>query len=227
MRKTEWELQGGLKFKIETPETIEEYNTLAGTRPMDANSTGIAVLDDAIDNTMYRGPFADVRYALAERIEKEYSDVPREKKDHPQGKKDANGNVIKVYDESEGKYIARVAATKNVTIASFQPLLDEIMATNDSLPVDDKNKIKLDPSQRERRGPSASEPGKTDVETAKALIAQGQKKLRISLSKIEEISGSKIELVPNSDPEAEAKNLRIVAFAVKAYRTNPLGGLKA
>ena len=46
MKTTEWELQGGLKFKLETPTTVEEYNALAGTRTPDTNTTGIAVLDD-------------------------------------------------------------------------------------------------------------------------------------------------------------------------------------
>ena len=228
MKTTEWELQGGLKFKLETPTTVEEYNALAGTRTPDTNTTGIAVLDDAIDNTMYRGPFADVRYQFAKKLEAEFgADCPRNKKDHPQGKKDEKGAVIKVDDESEGKYIARVAAFKNVTIASFQPLLDEIMTANEKLPTDSKDKIKLDPSQRERRGPSSTEPGKGDIETANALLAQGHKKLLISLSKIEAATGTKVELVGKDEPDAEAKNLRAIAFAVKAYRSSLANALKA
>jgi len=218
MKLTTWELQGGLKFALETPTTVEEYNGLAGTRPADENSTGIPVLDDAINNTMYRGPFADVRFALAKALEVEYTDPPRGRKDHPQGKKDENGAVIQVFDESEGKYIARVAATKGVAITSFQNLLDKIMADNAALPTDSKDKIKLDPSQRERRGPSSTEPGKLDTETATALIAQGNKKLRISLSKIvEKVPTVDVTLVGSDDPDAAAKNLRTVALAVKAY----------
>ena len=186
MKNTTWELQGGLTFQLPTPETIDEYNSLAGVRPADPNETGIAVLDDAIENTMYRGPFADIRKAVALAVEKEYSDIPRNRKPHPNAEKAAKNETV--FNESEGKYIARVAAEKGVDISSFQPVLDKIVADNAALPDTDKNKIKLDPSTHERRGPSSTEPGKLDIETAKALIAQGNKKLKISLSKLKDVA---------------------------------------
>ena len=141
MKNTTWELQGGLTFQLPTPETIDEYNSLAGVRPADPNETGIAVLDDAIENTMYRGPFADIRKAVALAVEKEYSDIPRNRKPHPNAEKAAKNETV--FNESEGKYIARVAAEKGVDISSFQPVLDKIVADNAALPNTDKNKIKL------------------------------------------------------------------------------------
>ena len=217
MKLTNWELQGGLKFAIETPESVNDYNQLAGTRPADANSTGVAVLDDAIDNTMYRGPFADVRYALAIRLEAEYPDVPRNRKDKPGAKPDVEGKIEQVFDESEGKYISRVAAVKGVAVTTFQSILDDIMSKNTALPADSKDKIKFDPSQRERRGPSSTEPGKGDIETAKALLGASAKKLRVAITRLAQAIGTPVELVDSSVPDADAKNLRTVAMAVKAY----------
>jgi hypothetical protein len=217
MKETRWELQGGLKFRVTTPTTIDEYSALAGVLRMDENSTGVAVLDDAIENVMYRGAFAEIRRALAIKLAELNPDIPRETKNKPGAKPDTSGTIEQVFDESEGKYISRVAATKGVAVTTFQSILDEIMAVNSALPDDSNDKIKFDPSQRERKGPSSTEPGKLDLETAKALLAQGQKKLRVSLARITDITG-----VP-----VEAKNIRAVAFAVKAYRANPLAGLKA
>jgi hypothetical protein len=227
MKETSWELQGGLKFRVTTPTTVDEYSALAGVRRMDENSTGVAVLDDAIENVMYRGAFAEVRRALATKLAERNPNVPRQTKNKPGAKPGTDGTIEQVFDESEGKYIARIAATKGVDVATFQSILDEIMATNAALPDDSNDKIKFDPSQRERKGPSSTEPGKLDIETATALLVQGPKKLRISLARITEITGTPVELVDTSDPEHEAKNLRAVAFAVKAYRANPLAGLKA
>jgi hypothetical protein len=227
MKETSWELQGGLKFRVTTPTTIDEYSALAGVLRMDENSTGVAVLDDAIENVMYRGAFAEIRRALAIKLAELNPDIPRETKNKPGAKPDTSGTIEQVFDESEGKYISRVAATKGVAVTTFQSILDEIMAVNSALPDDSNDKIKFDPSQRERKGPSSTEPGKLDLETAKALLAQGQKKLRVSLARITDITGVPVELVDTSDPEHEAKNIRAVAFAVKAYRANPLAGLKA
>jgi len=63
-----------------------------------------------------------------------------------------------------------------------------------------------------------NEPGKDDLLTAQGLVEQTKENLKISLGKIESVTGQKVELVSDNEPEAAAKNLRIVALAVKAYK---------
>ncbi|MDE2105432.1 MAG: hypothetical protein KGL39_49855 [Patescibacteria group bacterium] len=226
MKQTKWELEGGYTFTLDTPESHDEYNRLAGVRPPDANSTGDAATDDAISNTMYRGPYADVRWLLANELQTRFGDeVPRKMKDHPNGKKNADGSIVQVPDESEGRYIAKVAAAK--TDATIQSVLDEVMAANLALPVGHDDKITFDPSQRVGKGPKSAGPTKEDFATADALIAQGPKKLRVSLGKIKALTDYEVVLVGDDDPDAANKNRLAVAMGCRAVRKNPLGVLKS
>ena len=182
----------GLNGKVQAPQTPEEFDSLA-------KRIG-ACLDEAVANVLYRGVLADFRGELCDKIEATHS-IKRLTKDHPEGKKDAAGNTIRVVDESENKYIARAAAELGQPVNVFQPLADEVCKD-----------LVFDPSQRERKA-GAGMPGKTDLETARTLIAQGPEKLAISLGKIGAVTGTTITLTGD-----EAAQVVQVALAIKAYR---------
>src|SRR5512138_2090245 len=99
MKREQFVLQGGLSFMFSVPSDVEEYNRLA----KDAN----AVLDDAIDNVMYRGPFARIREQIAQKVE-EVTSIARTTKPHPNKDRAAKGETV--YDESPGAYLSRAAA---------------------------------------------------------------------------------------------------------------------
>jgi len=155
MKNADFRLQGGLTFAFLVPETVEEYNNLAA----DAS----ACLDSAIDNVMYRGPFARLRERLAQRVEEQTS-IARARKPHPSPEQAKVG--VTVFDESPGGYISRAAAElgKDSAGDAFQSVFDEMLSANAALQDGDANKIVFDPSERVSRGPSATA-GKGDGES--------------------------------------------------------------
>lgn|SRR3990167_7485025 len=202
MKNADFRLQGGLTFAFLVPETVEEYNNLAA----DAS----ACLDSAIDNVMYRGPFARLRERLAQRVEEQTS-IARARKPHPSPEQAKVG--VTVFDESPGGYISRAAAElgKDSAGDAFQSVFDEMLSANAALQDGDANKIVFDPSERVSRGPSATA-GKGDVEAAKVILASGPK-LQQALTQLANTLGH--DVVLSGD---EATQLRQLAVAYKEYR---------
>lgn len=211
METKQWELQSGLIFNLDVPTTAEEFDSLPGGR------VGL-VVECAVDDVMYRGPFADVRDQLAEAIEIEYTNVARGTKPHPNKERAAKGETV--YAESPGKYIARAAAELNPNAADgeealiFQPLLDKIMADNAAKPDTDKTKIKFSVEKAARTG-TGGLVGKQDLETAGLMIAKGAEKLAKALVNLQSELSRPTAIVLPTEPEAQKKAL---ALLIKEYR---------
>ena len=196
MINKECELQSGLKFNIQVPESVTEFDALPGGR------VGLC-LECAIDDVLYRGPFADVRDALANALAVANPSIPRKTKPHPNAERAAKGDVVN--DESEGKYIARVAAELAVEETTFQSVLDQVMAANDALPTTDKAKFSFSVEKVARTG-SGGLVGKTDLADAAELIGQGPDKLAISLGRLASAMGIE-PIVLDADPATAVRQL--------------------
>jgi hypothetical protein len=195
----------GLKYKILVPETAEEYCTLA-KRKEGPDGFG-AVVEEAVDNVIYRGPNADFRALVSAELEKE--GYARQTKPHPDGKKDPAGNAITVYDETEVKHINRVAAENGKKVSDFQYLADRVNEMKDEQghPV-----LTFDPSQRERKTPVAAGPTKQDVANAQALIGAGREKFDKALARVSAITGK------TYDNNAAFADVNIAAAVFREYR---------
>jgi hypothetical protein len=163
----------GFELDCKVPETNEEYNGLAPKR-------NNAVLEDAINNTLYRGVFAEFRPALLEKLES------------VTGVKRINsGTEDDPVWESDGKFMKRLVAT----VATQRGMDPNAKATKDSLigewtPIAQAilDGIKFDPSTRE---PSTQAPGlaKRYLGWAKdAVKADGGSKLATILGKLLNVS---------------------------------------
>jgi hypothetical protein len=139
----------GFTLTKEVPGSVEEYNSLA---PKRVN----AVLEDAVANTLYRAVFAGFRADLADAIATDSGIARKTKK---VGEKE-------VFDESEGKYLARVQAELGLDddafAAKYQSTAQSIM-----------NSIAFDPSVRESTASTGPRIGKNDLKLANELIARG------------------------------------------------------
>ena len=223
MKSQEWELQSGLKFNLEVPETPTEFDGLPGGR------VGLCV-ECANDDVMYRGPFAVVRDLLAEAVAAEYTQVVRATKPHPNSARAKKGETV--FAESPGKYLARAAVEVNPQAGDgeealvFQPLLDKIMATSAELIAkrnegtkltDDEEKQVVEFSvEKAARTGSGGLVGKGDLNDAANLIAQGPEKLAISLGKLQAAMNLPEAIVLDAtDPELAKRQL---GLKLKEYR---------
>lgn len=190
MRKLEFE-SVSLKGYVQVPETAEEFDQLA-------KKAG-ACVDEAVNNVLYRGVLADFRSAVVAELERE-TGIQRKTKDHPEGKKytndqkDENGNIvakkgdpIQVLDETESKYIQRVAAEQGKQPSDYQYIADRVLTQKDDA---GNLLISFDPSQTERKAPSTG-PTKQDLNSAIALQQAGvadQNKLATALGRMSQLT---------------------------------------
>ena len=221
MQKTTKETREGLTVTVDVPTTYEEFDQLAKEQG--------ACLRGGIADTLYRSVFPTFHYFMAAALCVEFK-LTRPMVDNKDGKTykegDRKGQTIQVPEHSDPEFAKWVAARQGVAVPSFQPLANEVCglvgpATNvysTGFDLSDGEKlISFDPSKTERTIRS-TEPGKDDLLTAQGLLGQPKKNLKISLEKISTVTGQVIELVGEGDPDYVAKNLRIVALAVKAYK---------
>lgn len=158
----------GFELNYSVPATIEEYNSLAPKRDN-------PVLEDAVQNILYRNVFNKFRDALVTKLE-EISGVARIN----------SGSEDEPKWESEGKYMRRMMAevavkrnldpaaksTRDTLLAEWTPLAQEILSA-----------IKFDPAERESTG-SAPTIAKTYLAWAtQAVTADGGSKLAGLLAK--------------------------------------------
>ncbi len=228
------ETRSGLKVTCPSPESPDEFDQLAKRKG--------ACLESGNDDIWYRGVFPEFWYWMAIRVGQEYN-IERPMEPNKAGRTykegDRKGQVIMEPVHSDPEFVDFVAAQQNVKAPVFQPLADEIcnmvgpvtgvFGTDYSLPAGERL-IAFDPSRRVR-AERVNEPGKDDLEVAKGLLEQTKKQLKVSLGKITAVTGQEITLVDDSDPDAAAKNLRIVGLAIKAFKKATLElaktGLKA
>jgi hypothetical protein len=190
----------GLKGKVQVPENAAEFDQLAKREG--------ACVEEAVNNVLYRGVLADFRSAVVAELVKE-TNKPLNTKPHPDGKKDTAGNILQVVDETEAKYINRVAAELGKNVSDFQYLADRVMELKDETgaPV-----VAFDPTQRERKAPVAAGPTKQDIANAQALIGAGREKFDKALARVSAITGK------TYDNNAAFADVNIAAAVFREYR---------
>ena len=142
----------GFDLTKEVPSTVEEYNTLAKRES--------AALEDAINNTLYRGTLAEFRSKFLEELGT-LTGVARGIV-KPATSEEADDAVY----ESEGKWYKRIlASVNNVVPPDWTVLAQRIMDAS-----------AFDPSAKERSsdGPAI---GKKDLALAQELIKRGESKV--------------------------------------------------
>jgi hypothetical protein len=182
----------GLKVNISVPSTVEEFD-------QNAKRTG-ACLDEAINNTVYRGVLADFREKFCEALET-HTAIPRHTKDS--GKKDSDGNAIMLYTESEGDYPKRAAAEQGVEVATYQHIADAVAA-----------ELVFDASARERKAPTPKKLPDWAKKVAEEFLS-GAKSLEKLSAAFAKIVGTPLT-VSGETHEDKVKSLAASAVAFKA-----------
>lgn len=188
----------GLNVTLSVPESVEEFD-------QNAKRSG-ACLDEATNNVVYRGSLAEFRDSFCEKLS-EQSGVSRLTKSS--GKKDADGNDILVYAESEAEYAKRVAAEKNVEVSTFQPLADEVAAS-----------ITFDAAARERKAPAPKKLPDWAKKVAEEFLA-GTKSLPKFAAAYEKLVGQRL-VVADGSQEDKVKALATACVAFKSAQ-DPFG----
>jgi len=146
----------GFNLTKEVPSTVDEYNALAPKREN-------AALEDAINNTLYRGTLAEFRGAVLEELGT-LTGVERAVV-KPAATEDDN-DVF----ESEGKWWKRILASKGITKN------EDIPSEWSNIAQKHMDAAGFDPSAKERSsdGPTV---GKKDLAMADELIKRGADKV--------------------------------------------------
>jgi len=185
----------GLKVPFEVPETVEEFDT-------NAKRVG-ACLDEAINNVIYRGSLAEFRDEFCSKLEAQTSiernTEPVMKDGKPVVK---DGAEVTRYSETEGDYVKRVCATKNVEADSFQTLANEVA-----------NATKFDASAAERK-PSAP---KKLAELYKNSALACFKNKEANWPRLESMLAGEGIAMPTLTGD-EAKDVELVGWAIKAAK---------
>lgn len=179
----------GFDLTKEVPSDVTEYNALAPKREN-------AVLEDAINNTLYRGTLAEFRSKFLEELGT-LTGVERAVV-KPESAPDADDATY----ESEGKWYKRILASVNGTVpANWIVLAQRIM-----------DESSFDPSAKERSsdGPAI---GKKDLAFAEELFKRGVDKVTEVVKQLSVKLGREIVL---GDDLVAAK--KIVARALADYR---------
>lgn len=171
MKQTQYDSLG-LKVLVNAPETAEEFDNLAG-------KIG-ACVEEAVNNVAYRDTLADFRSTFCEALEAETS-IPRTREQalvDGKPKTTEDGKPILVFTESEGKYISRIRATKDLLKpdawqTAYQPLANRVVAgvaiANGTITDSPDNAITLDPKAREKKAKTVPE---TYLKLADEIIAK-------------------------------------------------------
>lgn len=158
----------GLVVNVEVPDSVEEYNQLAGRND--------ACLEDAIQYNLFHSFNSEFRNKFAEAVEKE-TGIARNLNEAAMAKsperKDGKEKT-KIY-ENPGSYIARVLAEKGVEASAFQDVGDRIARS-----------IKFDPSEGTRSG--SGKVGKEYLAAAETIINAGPDKLEGAIEKLESLN---------------------------------------
>jgi hypothetical protein len=147
----------GMKWPISVPETVEEYNILAKR----AN----ACLSDAIDHTVYHDTLGDIRYefteAVAAALQKQFPNRVDEfkRKEKDTGRTSEDGSPI-LTKENDGTFLSRILALVGKQATDYP---DEKAAV--------EQKVKFDPSVRERKAGTPKTVPKASLIAAGELIA--------------------------------------------------------
>lgn len=163
----------GLELLVAVPETIEEFDTLAG-KPG-------AALASAIANEIYRGVLTEARSEFCGLLE-DYSGIPRATKESGRTRKKDDGSTepVLVFAETEADYVKRVIAELTVKANNGKPTdqqVEEIPWKSEFAPlvarlsVGGDKEVKFDPKATERKSNKIE---KRFLDGADNIIAQGR-----------------------------------------------------
>lgn len=157
----------GFDLNKQVPESVAEYDQLA-RRPN-------AALEDAVDSCLYRGTFAEFRSLFLHGCDEDDSGPALVGVDKQTGidrltkvTKNAKGEEVEVWDESEAVYWKRVVATKfggdiEAAVREFQSHAQAAM-----------DRAAFDPSVKERKAAGPKTIAKTYIAIAKQAVADGK-----------------------------------------------------
>lgn len=181
-----------LKVAIPVPESIDEYDTLAG-------KPGLCLVS-AVDNVVYRNVLNDFRYYFCEEFEKAaLAEFPGYVPDKPEvalkrktklvGKGKTGNEEKYAFAEGEAEYVRRVLpviaqlrGVEEVKVDSFQSIVDAIMADVEEYGEPDpvtgvkpiRPKVSFDPSEAERGERQPKTLPKRFLAAGNAIIAAGK-----------------------------------------------------
>lgn len=188
----------GFDLTREVPSTVDEYNALAPKRTN-------PVLEDAVDNILYRNTFADFRSKFLDALEKQtgIGRINHGTEEEPQW-------------ESDARFMKRIIAqqvmdgsTEAAFRASVLPLAQQCM---DAAP--------FNPAERESTGTGPTI-GKRDLALAAQVIKDG--KANVVASKLAGILGRDVAVDEKSLARAIADNRRALAAAAELAQKAQLG----
>jgi len=158
----------GLTVPVSVFSNATEYN-VAAKRPNED-----AVVEDANDNLVYRGPLADFRDEFCTAVETA-TGIAREKApvlDKEGKQKVEDGEPVFEWTENEAKYFRRVIATTNRAVESFQEIADAVATAH--VNEDESTGLVADPTVRERKPAGPKTPAKATYAMADELIKSGK-----------------------------------------------------
>ena len=199
----------GFELNKSVPVTNEEYDQLAG----ESN----AACAHATASTLYRSTFPQFRSLFLHGCDEseagpeikgiDHNDVTGIKRNtKPSGKKDEEGNDIEVWDETEGKFWARVKAelglSDEAAIARFGELAQQCM-----------DRAEFDPKVKERGVSGPRKPAKTYVKIAKQAVEQG--KAQLLADKLAAALGYEVAVVGDVEKDTDTLAKAIAANEAK------------
>ena len=199
MKQTEYRSLG-LDIKLNTPVSVDEFDTLA--------KRVNACLDEATNNVVYRGMLAEYRETFCERVELE-SKIERKWKTVMKDGKPVvkDGNESTVWDETEADYFKRVCAEQKCEPSKFQSLADEVAAY-----------LVFDPTERERKERGPVKLAKMYVEKATEVITQGRHEKVIQHIQKDLKDTVPLPVLADGDSEeVKTKNINALGHYIKAH----------
>jgi len=172
----------GYKLSFEGPKTVEEYDSKSG-------KTG-ACLEDACDNTIYRGTLPEWQDAWAKKLEEltgQKRNVDQAATDRAKARSKEPGKVKDILEKVKA-YDARVTAGKS----------EEEMKTFQAEAQKVADGITVDPSPSKR----AKGPGKELLGKADSLLTLPDDQLQVKIDKfLSKVEGFELEEDENGKPE--------------------------
>ena len=199
MKQTEYRSLG-IDVKLNTPETVEEFDSLAKR----AN----ACLDEATNNVVYRGMLAEYRETFCERVEGETKIERKWKVAMMDGKPIVkDGEEVTHWDETEADYFKRVCAELKYEPSTFQSLADDVAKS-----------LVFDPTERERKERGPVKLAKMYVEKATEVITQGRHDKVIAHIQKDLKDTMPVPTIVEGDTEdVKTKNINALGHYIKAH----------
>jgi hypothetical protein len=199
MKQTEYRSLG-IDVELNTPETVEEFDSLAKR----AN----ACLDEATNNVVYRGMLAKFRETFCKRVEDETKIERKRKVAMKDGKPIVkDGEEVTHWDETEADYFKRVCAELKREPSTFQSIADDVAKS-----------LVFDPTEREGKERGPVKLAKMYVEKATEVLTQGRaEKVIAHIQKDLKDTESVPTIVEGDTEDVKTKNINALGHYIKAH----------